>query len=182
MPDPYSGEPGARMYRTGDVARWGADGNIEYVGRADTQVKVRGYRIELGEIEAALAAQGACGRRRWSRGARVGRSVWWPTWWREGGGEDGGRAERRMGAATLNRKGWRCGRLPEYMVPGAVVVLEALPLTANGKVDRRALPAPEWGAAGKVAECVAPRTPVEEMLVAAIWAEVLGVRARRHPR
>ena len=162
VPDPFSPEPGGRMYRTGDRARWLAEGEVEYLGRIDQQVKVRGFRVEPGEVEAALLGHGGV------REAVVTA--------REDG--PGGRrlvayvvpaAGEEVGAAEL-REHLR-ERLPEHMVPGAFVTLERLPLNANGKVDRRALPAPEHGAG---TEYVAPRTLTEEVL-SGIWAEVLGV-------
>jgi amino acid adenylation domain-containing protein len=162
--DPFSREAGGRLYKTGDVARHLLDGELEYLGRADSQVKIRGYRIELGEVEAALRAQAGV------RQAAV-----------EARGEGAG---RRLVAYVVAEEGVTAGellaglreRMPEYMVPSAVVTLDSLPLTPSRKVDRRALPEPEWGA-GQAAEAgagwVAPRTPVEEA-VASVWAEVLG--------
>ncbi|MEW5925951.1 MAG: non-ribosomal peptide synthase/polyketide synthase [Gemmatimonadota bacterium] len=163
VPDPHRGVAGARLYRTGDVGRRRADGEVEFLGRRDHQVKVRGYRVELGEIEAVLRThagvreaavllwEDAPGRQRLAAyvSARAGAEL--------------SRAELREHAAE---------RLPEYMVPSAVVVLERLPVTPNGKIDRRALPAPERG--GAEGEYVAPRTAAEEAL-AAVWAEVLGL-------
>ncbi|NJC74324.1 amino acid adenylation domain-containing protein, partial [Planosporangium thailandense] len=158
------GVPGERMYRTGDVVRWRADGRLEFVGRTDDQVKIRGFRIELGEIEAALRSHPgiaeaivvACaddaGRKR-----LVGYVV-------PAGGEVPETAALR---ALLG------GLLPDYMVPSAFVALEALPLNANGKVDRRALPAPDWGATAGDGY-VEPRTEAERVL-AGIWADVLGI-------
>jgi len=161
--DPLGGEAGGRLYRTGDLARYGADGTMEYRGRMDHQVKVRGYRIELGEIEAALLGQGG-----------VSRAV---VVLRESGAEkqlvgyvvgDG-----RKGKLDLNelRQGIR-EKLPSYMVPGAMVELDALPLTSNGKVDRKALPHPDanWNGTGYVS----PRTPEEETLCQ-IMCEVLNL-------
>ena len=142
------------MYRTGDLARWRADGTLEFLGRADDQVKLRGFRIEPGEIEAALlrhpaVAQAAvvAARRRPGRQA-AGRL--------RGPGAPGPRRRRRRCAATCRRA------LPEYMVPSAFVVLEALPLTPSGKLDRQALPAP--GASGR-RPYRAPRTPQEQILL-----------------
>ncbi|HYR12414.1 MAG TPA: amino acid adenylation domain-containing protein, partial [Longimicrobium sp.] len=158
VPDPFSGRPGARLYRTGDRARWRADGTLEYLGRTDFQVKIRGFRIELGEIEAALREHE--GVRECAVLVR----------------EDAG--ERRLVAYVVSDAEAEALRahvrrsLPEYMVPGAFVVLDALPLTPNGKLDRKALPAPEF--ASDADRYVAPRTPVEEVL-AGIWAEVLKV-------
>ncbi|WP_147444808.1 non-ribosomal peptide synthetase [Corallococcus sp. CA053C] len=164
MPDALSGEAGARLYRTGDVVRWREDGTLEFIGRADAQVKVRGFRIELGEVEAALAKLPSVreavvvAREDGPGGKRlVGYAV--P---REGLAVDG--TELRAALKDV---------LPEYMVPAAVVVLSALPLTTNGKVDRKALPAPDL-AAGGTRDHVAPRTPTEERL-AALWQELLGV-------
>jgi len=160
VPDPFSGIPGARMYRSGDRARRRADGEAEYLGRADQQVKVRGFRIEPGEIEAALLAH---------PGVREAVVV---------AREDEPGARRLVAyvvAADADAASLRAGvaaRLPDYMVPAAFVLLDALPLTAHGKVDRRALPRPDGREVA--GEWVPPRGPVEEALAAA-WAETLGV-------
>ncbi|ETZ56957.1 amino acid adenylation domain protein [Mycobacterium avium MAV_120709_2344] len=153
------GRPGARMYRTGDLVRWRGDGQLDYLGRADEQVKVRGYRIELGEVRSALAAldgvdQAAVVAREDRPGDK--RLVGYVT-----GDADPAEARARLGE-----------RLPAYMVPAAVVALDAIPLTPNGKLDTRALPAPEYSDAGQYR---APETPVEQTL-AAIYAQVLGVQ------
>jgi len=162
IPDPYAAAGGARLYRTGDLGRYRADGTIECLGRVDEQVKVRGFRIEPGEVEAALLLHPGV------RGALVL-------------ARDAAPGERRLvayvaaaEAETMHAAALRAhlrGRLPEPMVPAAFVVMAAFPLTAGGKVDRAALPAPAWEAG---AAYVPPRTPGEEIL-AGIWAEVLGV-------
>ena len=157
MACPFGGA-GARMYRTGDLAAWGPDGQLRYLGRADEQVKIRGYRIELGEIQSALEdLDGVRQAEVIAREDRAGdkRLVGYIT----------GSADPVTVRAALSE------RLPGYMVPAAVVVLEALPLTVNGKLDKRALPAPDY-ANGQ--EYRAPATPVEEML-AGIYAQVLGL-------
>ncbi|MFE5923837.1 amino acid adenylation domain-containing protein [Streptomyces sp. NPDC056468] len=143
---------GGRMYRTGDLVRWTADGRLEFVGRADAQVKIRGFRVELGEVEAVLAAHPQVERA--VAVVRDGRLVGYVV------GDADGEDVRTHAAA----------RLPEYMVPSAVVVLNAFPLTVNGKVDRAALPVPEAAArAGR-----APQTPAEKALCA-LFAELLGL-------
>ncbi|RAV12707.1 non-ribosomal peptide synthetase, partial [Mycolicibacterium sp. GF69] len=154
---PFGG-PGARMYRTGDLVCWGADGQLQYLGRVDEQVKIRGYRIELGEIQTALAALDGI-----NQAAVIARED------RPG--------DKRLVAyitGTADPSGIRTQlgeRLPPYMVPAAVVTMEALPLTPNGKLDARALPAPESRA---VDHNRTPASAVEEILIG-IFAEVLGV-------
>ncbi|MEU3564495.1 amino acid adenylation domain-containing protein [Kitasatospora sp. NPDC006786] len=152
------GEPGSRMYRTGDLVRWTADGVLEFLGRADDQVKIRGFRIELGEVEGAFTALPAVGQafavvREDQPGDK--RLVVYAT-------GEGDPAELRAAVADS---------LPSYMLPAAVVVLDALPVTANGKVDRRALPAPDWTGTG---EGRAPRTDTERALCE-LFTDVLGL-------
>jgi thioesterase domain-containing protein len=166
VPDPF-GEPGARLYRTGDRCRWLRDGTLEYLGRTDFQVKVRGLRVEPGEIEARLAAH---------PGVREAAVLALDD-------ADGGkRLVAYFAGEALEGKVLRAhlsGQLPEYMVPAAFVRLERLPLNPNGKLDRRALPAPDADAFGTRAYA-APVGETEEAL-AGIWAGVLGVeRVGRH--
>jgi amino acid adenylation domain-containing protein len=152
---------GQRLYRTGDLVRWLADGNIEFLGRVDFQVKLRGFRIEPGEIEAALSAHPSVreavvqAREAKSGGKQLVAYVTTPQ-------------DSALTPAELS--GFLKARLPDYMVPAAFVMLEAMPLTSGGKIDRRALPAPE--AAAVSPDYVAPRTPLEEE-IARIWRRVL---------
>ncbi|RJS25315.1 hypothetical protein DRW03_09470 [Corallococcus sp. H22C18031201] len=165
LPNPFSSVPGARLYRTGDKARWRPDGTLEYLGRLDFQIKLRGYRIELGEVEAALRALPAV------RDACV--------LLRQDSPGDARLVAYLVPASTpppldVVRAHLRL-HLPEYMVPSAFVVLEALPLSPNGKVDRRALPEPRTEER-TTREQLAPRDPVEQQL-ARIWEDVLGTSA-----
>ncbi len=159
VPDPY-GPPGSRLYRSGDLGRMSRDGNIEFVARVDHQVKIRGYRIELGEIEAALTADPRV------RDAVVvavdGRLIAYVA----------AEAGRTANAAELRET--LSASLPPHMVPAVIAFLDEIPLTANGKVDRKALPAPDREARPEGREYVGPRTPVEER-VAGIWHGVLGL-------
>jgi aryl carrier-like protein len=163
LPDPFSSTPGARLYCTGDRVRFLADGRIDFLGRTDRQLKVRGFRIEPGEVEAALCAHpavrdAAVAAR--AEGTAPARLVAWVA------------APRADAELAEILPGWLRGRLPEYMVPVAVVVLPSLPTTPNGKVDLAALPTP--AALPGAAEHVAPRTPAEAAL-AVLVAELLGV-------
>ncbi|KAF1029386.1 MAG: Linear gramicidin synthase subunit D [Burkholderia plantarii] len=156
VPDPFATAPGQRLYRTGDLVRWRADGVLDYLGRIDHQVKIRGLRIELGEIEAALAADAAV--REAVVVAREGRLVAYVS----GAAPDAARLRAALAA-----------RLPDYMVPWRIVVLDALPLGPNGKLDRRALPEPERDAA-PARDYAAPLEGLETEL-AALWATLLGL-------
>ncbi|MGW4101558.1 non-ribosomal peptide synthase/polyketide synthase, partial [Mycobacterium sp. NPDC004974] len=152
------GAPGTRMYRTGDLVRWGLDGQVQYLGRADEQVKIRGYRIELGEVQAALAAVDGV-----TQAVVIAR-------------EDDRAALRLVGYVTGTAEPGQirarlAERLPSYMVPSAVMAIDAVPLTVNGKLDRRALPAPDYLDTDHYR---APANPVEEIL-ADIYARVLGL-------
>ena len=167
IPDPFSQNRDARLYRTGDLARYRPDGNIEFLGRCDDQVKIQGFRIELGEIESHLAGFPGLGE-----AVVIDR-------------EDVP-GDRRLVAYVVPQKGsdlstpelrsFLKGKLPHYMVPAAFVVMETLPLTANGKIDRRKLPEPDGGRSAMEGKLVPPRT-VEEEILAGIWKEVLHVDA-----
>ncbi|MEU0398711.1 amino acid adenylation domain-containing protein [Streptomyces sp. NPDC006197] len=160
--DPY-GKPGERMYRSGDLARWRADGTLEFLGRADGQVKIRGFRIEVGEVESALKQHPAVENavvvpHRAASGHR--RLVAYTA------------SSRRVTAAEL--RSHLSGLLPDHMMPSVFVVLDKLPLTAQDKVDLRALPEPEFHADRSTVEYVAPRNSAEATL-ASVWADVLGL-------
>jgi amino acid adenylation domain-containing protein len=167
LPDPGGGRPGGRLYRTGDLARHRQDGSVDYLGRSDHQVKVRGVRMELGEIEEALRAHPAVAQtvvavRDDGPGGR--QLIAWlvPVAGSQAGGPS---------ASELRR--FLAERLPEAMIPSAFVPLAALPLNRNGKVDRKALPAPDAGRLHLDSAYAPPRTPDEKTL-AAIWQDVLG--------
>ncbi|MDQ3981472.1 MAG: non-ribosomal peptide synthetase, partial [Actinomycetota bacterium] len=159
VPDPFSAGEGERLYKTGDLGRYLPSGDVEFLGRIDSQVKVRGFRVELGEVEAVLAEHPA-----------VSETVVTVT---------GAAGDKRLvayvvgGVPVAELRRFVSERVPYYMVPSAYVALDALPLNANGKVDRRALPAPDGGASGALEDRVAPRNPTEEKL-ASIWEELLG--------
>jgi amino acid adenylation domain-containing protein len=163
IPDPFSSEPEARLYKTGDLARYLPDGNIEYLGRLDHQVKIRGFRIELGEIESVLAAHPAV------REAVVVL-------------REGVPGDRRLVAYLTAKDGEPLkvpelrsllqGKLPEYMVPSAFVTLDRFPLTPNGKVDRKALPAPDTFGQSLGGLGLLPRNEMERA-IAEIWQDVL---------
>jgi len=164
LSDPFGDDPDARMYRTGDLVRYRLDGNVEFLGRSDDQVKIRGYRVELGEVEAVLARHDSV-----KNAIVLARA------------DEGG--DKRLVAYVVGH-GAACdpgalrtylkSQLPDYMVPAAIIAIPRIPLNANGKVDRQALPVPEEAVSAKE-ENAGPRTPTEEV-IAAIWQEVL----RRH--
>ncbi|MEU0885011.1 amino acid adenylation domain-containing protein [Lentzea sp. NPDC005914] len=155
VPDPSV--PGARMYRTGDLARWGADGAVDFVGRTDDQVKIRGFRVEPGEVEHVLVGHPAV-----ANAAVVVREL-----------QQGKRLVAYVvgSASVTDLRQFLAERLPEFLVPSAIVLLDELPLNSNGKLDKRALPLPD---APDSTSYVAPGTDVERAL-AAVWSEVLGV-------
>jgi len=166
LPDCFGNQPGARLYKTGDRVRWLPDGNLDFIERIDHQVKIRGYRIELGEIEAVLEKHGDVKdcvvmvredtpgfKRLVAYVVAEGVSVL----------ADAGELSRHLRE-----------RLPEYMIPSAFVQIEEMPLTSNGKLDRRALPAPDFSRSETEQSYVVARTPVEELLVG-VWREILGV-------
>ena len=164
VPNPFGGKSDSRMYRTGDLCRWLADGNIEYLGRLDHQVKLRGFRIELGEIEAVLARHESVRQclvmaREDEPGMQRLVAYIVPV--------DGKTPSEDALRNHLKQS------LPEFMLPSTFMALESFPLTPNGKINRKALPAPEYKADAE--KYTAPRTPIEEV-VAGIWAEVLRVQ------
>ncbi|MGH9905799.1 MAG: non-ribosomal peptide synthetase, partial [Pyrinomonadaceae bacterium] len=164
IPNPFSEDPGARLYKTGDLVRYLPDGNIEFLGRFDHQDKVRGFRIELGEIETALSGhpqvrENVVIARELENGDKrlIGYIV---------GGEPA--------PTPQELRGFLKDKLPDYMIPAAFVMLKALPLTRNGKLDRNALPDPDHARPETDEAFAAPRTQVEAEL-ARIWAKVLGI-------
>ncbi|TRU41490.1 MAG: amino acid adenylation domain-containing protein, partial [Microcystis aeruginosa Ma_QC_Ca_00000000_S207] len=170
IPNPFSNSPDSRLYKTGDLARYLPDGNLEYLGRIDNQVKIRGFRIELGEIETILSQHSAVktaiviAREDETNQKRL---VAYIVPQAEG---ISAQQEQNFIAVTELRQFLKA-KLPEYMIPSAFVILESLPLTPNGKIDRRALPAPEFQSQEQY---VAPRNPIEEIL-SSIWVKVLKV-------
>ena len=163
VPDPFSGVAGARLYKTGDLVRYLPDGNLEFLGRVDHQVKIRGFRVELGEIESVLSQHPAV-----REAVVLAHDKKVPS-------------DKRLvayvvpgEAQTHDLRDFVRERLPDYMVPSIFVPLDVLPLTASGKIDRRALPAPDGAQLYRLEEFVPPETPLEEKL-AKIWAKVLGV-------
>jgi acyl carrier protein len=164
LPDPFSKDPGARMYRTGDLARFAEDGNIEFLGRIDNQVKIRGFRVELGEIETMLLAHESV-----REAVVVAREA--------------AKGDRRLVAYVVSEtaesnalrqelRTFLKRRMPEYMVPSDFVLLDAIPLTSNGKINHRALPEVDASAGEFGSSCEAPRSEVEEKM-AELWCGVL---------
>lgn len=167
LPDPFSHSPGARMYKTGDLGRWQRDGSLEFLGRSDFQIKIRGFRVELGEIEARLSQHPAVRETAVVAGEDAGgekRLIAYYT-------APGSVGSATNGPAAEELRAHLATSLPEYMVPAVYVQLKSLPLTANGKLDRRALPVPGQSAAATHSS-EPPQGPVESAL-AAIWREVL---------
>jgi acyl carrier protein len=166
IPNPFSVEPGARLYKTGDLARFLFEGNIEFLGRLDDQLKIRGFRIEIGEVEAVLRSHKSI-----QEAIILARN-------------DIPGGPQLVAYVVLNQipiaplvselRNYLAQRLPNYMVPSIFVRLNELPLTPNGKVDRRALPIPNEVTSRWQGSPVPPRTPIEEV-VADIWADVLGI-------
>ncbi len=167
IPNPFSNQPGKRLYKTGDLARYLPDGNIEYLGRIDYQVKIRGNRIELGEIEAVLVQHEAV-----REAVVLARED-----------EPGNKrlvayvvslSHSQIPLSDTLLRSFLKEKLPDYMMPATFVVLNELPLTLNGKIDRKALPIPDLATAQSKTTFVPPSTPIEEML-SGIWARLLGV-------
>src|SRR5205085_3387539 len=164
VPNPFSNQPGARLYRTGDLGRYRPDGQIEFLGRIDRQVKIRGFRIELEEIEAVLAQHPAL-----QEAVVLAR-------------EDGASDKRLVAYVVAKHEPPSAGELrvylkqtlPDYMIPSLLMWLDALPLNYSGKIDRRALPAPDAEHSAPEGSRIAPRSSVEELL-GKIWGEVLEV-------
>jgi amino acid adenylation domain-containing protein len=163
IPNPFSNSPDSRLYKTGDLARYLPDGNLEYLGRIDNQVKIRGFRIELGEIETVLSQHSAVktaiviAREDETNQKRLVTYIV---------------AKKEQNSLNITQlRQFLKAKLPEYMIPSAFVILESLPLTPNGKIDRRALPAPEFQSQEQY---IAPRNPIEEIL-SSIWVKVLKV-------
>ena len=165
IPHPFSRQPGAFLYKTGDVARYLPSGDLLMTGRRDQQVKIRGFRVELGEVETALTRHAGikeCVVVAQATSASSKRLVAYVV------------QDQESATTTSELRQYLKGNLPDYMIPSVFVTLAELPLTQNGKVDRRALPEPDTARTGLGTDFIGPRTPVEE-LVAAIWAEVLDL-------
>lgn len=183
VPNHFSKEPGARIYCTGDLARYASNGAIEFLGRIDSQVKIRGYRIELGEIETVI--NGHAGVRETVVQARKDESgdkrlvAYVVPWLKDrvinAGANEGVQAEGLASTLIPELRILVAKKLPQHMMPSVFVLLEALPLAANGKLNRRALPAPGQARPELESDYAAPRTPTEKLL-AEIWSDVLKLK------
>src|SRR6185503_6769087 len=163
VPNPF--EQGQRMYKTGDVAKWLENGTLDFIGRVDHQVKIRGQRLELDEVQVVIndypgVRQNVVVAREYAPGDK--RLVAYVV------------ADKESDFTVNGLRQHLKAKLPDHMVPGTIMEMDIFPLTTNGKVNRRALPAPDWGKASDAIAYVAPRSPVEEIL-AEFWAEVLRV-------
>jgi acyl carrier protein len=163
LPDPFSHSRGARMYRTGDMVKHRADGNLEFLGRSDNQLKIRGFRVELGEIEACLL-----------RHPSIAEAIVVPVNQQTAAVQLVGYIVPAAGEAPEHLKDFLRKTLPEYMIPSQFLLLDQLPLTPTGKVDRLGLPTPERTRQNLEQEFVPPRSPLEEQ-IAQIWGQVLQI-------
>jgi amino acid adenylation domain-containing protein len=164
LANPFSKQPGARMYKTGDLVLRRPDGDLEFLGRADDQIKLRGFRIELGEIQSVLATYPGIREAVVLLRKDIPNEERLVAYFVMNGGV------QRPSASDL--RAFLLVKLPDYMIPAAFIAMEGLPLTPNGKIDRHALPAADWSGQTRASQYVAPRTP-EEQTMALIWAEVL---------
>ncbi len=166
LPDHLSGTPGKRLYRTGDRARFLAGGDVEFLGRNDSQIKIRGFRVELGEIESALVSHPSVAESAVLVAGEGGVEKMLVAYivWKEG-----------AAASTAEVRAYLGDRLPGYMVPSVYVPLKAMPLTSNAKIDRRALPAPDASKVERVTDYIAPRDPLEQQLTN-IWQKLFEKR------
>ncbi len=165
VPDPFSRAAGERLYRSGDLVKYHADGNIEFLGRKDNQVKIRGFRIELGEIEAALAGHPSVREAKIIARNDIAQDIRLVAYLV---------SENSKTAGTEVLQNFLRKSLPEYMIPSIFMVLEQMPLTPNGKIDRKALPRPDNSAAGRDTAYLAPRNQIEEKIVE-ISSKILGI-------
>jgi amino acid adenylation domain-containing protein len=178
LPDPFNSVPGARMYKTGDLARHLPDNNLQFLGRNDSQVKIRGFRIELGEIEAKLAEhprvrEAIVVAREDIPGDKRLVAYVYPAAPEDGEADSSQELIQTVGALAAILRTHLASRLPEYMIPKAFVTLDTVPMTPNGKLDRKALPAPDWDAYVR-RTYEEPQTEVEKVL-ASLWQEILGI-------
>ncbi|HEY6250091.1 MAG TPA: amino acid adenylation domain-containing protein [Candidatus Angelobacter sp.] len=184
LPDPFNSIPGTRMYKTGDLARHLPDNSLQFLGRNDHQVKIRGFRIELGEIEAKLAEHALVREavvvvREDIPGDKRLVAYVYPAAREDGGADSSQESVRPAGGLATILRTHLASRLPEYMIPKAFVKLDTVPMTPNGKLDRKALPVPDWDAYVR-RTYEEPQSEVEKIL-AALWQEVLGIeRVGRH--